>query len=788
MKRMIKILAVLLSLVLCLGLIACTQNTDPTDKPTGPDPTAGGDPSEPTGSTEPVYGEYDKTILYEQIFSNERSYTAEEFADPDVFYRILAVLNDDATNPKGASIANIKTLQKWGYGGVVTNVSWGEDYLLNDMAWESLVDTVSYTIENLGLRVMLYDEKYYPSGAAGGLTLKENKDWQAWGLSNKSTVVRPGKTGTISQPEEHTLVSAMAFKGSSLANLDYSTGVKCDVNDKNTATFKNETDEEYILVCLYQKYWYEHTHPQANIMQSRRYIDLTNPEPTQEFLQNTYELYKEHLGQYFNNGIENFFFDEPALPGQYMGKGTQVFPPDEDSVPNERLELLDTVNFGLTVREQFKKDWGYDVIDYYPYLFTAGTDLNVSEEALRVRWHYHQTVANMVAENYFGQIADWCARNNISSSGHMLSEESMASSAVYSGNLFRDYGAMQIPGIDLLSGNPNSVARGGYLMTLKVVSSSAQFDGKQRVFCEISDWGEENTNWDARIAAVAVQYAYGINDFCSYYTPFNYDEATNRKLTDTTSRIGYMLGGGVSEKNVVVYYPIESVFAVTANGTSNKHLGQITGNFTNLIQKLSMENIDYLLADTANILTGEVKDGKFITPSGLEFETIVIPYVTCMPEALAQKLVELAEGGVKVILQNDSGILCETAQGQAAFDEQLATLLENENCTVQNSIGKIYDYIEANCNARFVRVVNQTGGGEPIVAVKQKNANNSVYIVVNTNPSAQTLTVSLSDQGTVKAWDPATGTVTEIAGTPNGDMTDITVVLDGYACMLYTIE
>ncbi len=786
MNNLTKVLAMLLCLAMCLPLTACTLGGGETTAPPDtmqPSTT----PTSPSINTEPVYGEYDKTILYDRIWGNERKYTQEEFQDPAVFYRMLAVLNDDATNPKGASIPNIRNLKKWGYGGVVTNVSWGQDYLRNDMAWESLVDTISYTIEDLGLRVMLYDEKYYPSGAAGGLTLKENMDWQAWGLSNKALPIKPGKSGTLSQPEGYTLVSAIAYKGSTLADLDLTTGVQCEVSSANAASFTNTTQDSYVMVCLYKKYWYEGTHPQWNIMQSRRYIDLTNPAPTQAFLENTYELYKKYLGQYFNNGIENFFFDEPAMAGSYKGSCTQVYNPDPDSVPNNNMELLDTVNFGFTVLERFRKDWGYDITEYFPYLFTSGNDLNSSEEAMRARWHYHQTLADMVAESYFGQIGQWCAENNISSSGHMLSEESMAASAVYSGNLFRDYAAMQIPGIDLLSGNPNSVARGGYLLALKTVSSSAQYDGKQRVFCEISDWGDENTDWNARIAAVAVQYAYGINDFCSYYTPFNYDEATNRKLTDTTARIGYMLGGGVSEKNVLIYYPIESVYASTANGTSNKYVNAITNNFVKLIEKLSLENIDYLLADTSNILGGKLENGKFVTPSGMEFETIVIPQTTCMPYALLEKLSELAQGGVKVVMQNTNDILCETEDRQDSFNQLLASLVANANSVHKASVNEIYSFIENECDARYVWVQNQTGGSEPIVAVKHKNTNNSVYIIVNTNSSAQTLTITLSDTGTVMAWDPTTGTVTEIAAEANGSMTDITVTLDGYGCMLYTI-
>ena len=93
---------------------------------------------------------------------------------------------------------------------VVTNVAWSDDYLNNDFAWELLEEAVTYAIEDLGLRVWLYDEYAYPSGGARDIVLKDNPEWQAQGVAQKNVIVPNGKTKSIACPDEHTLIAANA--------------------------------------------------------------------------------------------------------------------------------------------------------------------------------------------------------------------------------------------------------------------------------------------------------------------------------------------------------------------------------------------------------------------------------------------------------------------------------------------------------------------------------------------------------------------------------------------------
>ncbi len=759
-----KIISLCLAAFCCLGIVGCGNTDTPPEK------------------NEPVLGEYNQITFYEKLFGNRRDYSEKEFFDPANEYRMLPVINEDASKPKGASIANLEKLKDYGYGGVVTNVAWSDDYLNNDFAWELLEEAVTYAIEDLGLRVWLYDEYAYPSGGARDIVLKDNPEWQAQGVAQKNVIVPNGKTKSIACPDEHTLIAANAYKGTGIADVSVQGAMQCEISADGTASFTNTTGTDCILVCLYSKNWYEGTHPQWNIMESRRYIDVMRSEPVEKFLNVTYEKYKEHLGKYFNNGIESFFYDEPALAGMYKSSCSVLNVLDP---PNENLEFLDTYNYSPILSEYFQQKWGYDPTPYLPYLYKQGSALNQSEEAMRFRLQFNDCIAELFATNYFKQIGDWCDKNNINASGHLLGEESPASCVLYSGNVMRNYANVQIPGIDLLSGDPAVTASWSNVM--KACSSSAQFYGKSRVFCEVSDWGYQNENWDARIASVAVQYACGVNTFVSYYEPFNFDAETNRYFADTTARIGYMLGGGIGQKNVAIYYPMEGLYAASTNAdtnnfSNNSMVSAISDNFRDLTHSLLKNQIDYENFDAQMVLETKIENGMLVTPAGERFSAIVVPKTCAMYYDVLEKLYNAAESGIQVLLQDSQGWICERAEDQAKFNELFNKLIKHRNVSVKKSNAIT---VSALSEHAFVQA-----NSEDIVACKQVNENNSVYLICNTAAAQKNITLRLSDEGkTFKLWNLYDGSVQTITPTASvNGWSEFRLPFDQYKCAVITAE
>ena len=68
--------------------------------------------------------------------------------------------------------ARIEELKAKGYGGIVTNIAWGQTYLNDPTEFELMKEKVQICKE-LGMRLWIYDENGYPSGIAGTKTIEK---------------------------------------------------------------------------------------------------------------------------------------------------------------------------------------------------------------------------------------------------------------------------------------------------------------------------------------------------------------------------------------------------------------------------------------------------------------------------------------------------------------------------------------------------------------------------------------------------------------------------------------
>jgi hypothetical protein len=149
-----------------------------------------------------------------------------------------------------------------GVSGLVTTVSL-DRYLEDDKAWDVLRCGV-YLAHSMGLRVWIYDEKGYPSGAAGGLVLATLPDGEAEGLIR---------------------------------------------------AFDAAGEPHYEVGKLF-----EGTHATANFFERRHYINILDRDAVAKFVEVTHDRYERALypiGEY----VEAFFTDEPSLISTYVPAG-----------------------------------------------------------------------------------------------------------------------------------------------------------------------------------------------------------------------------------------------------------------------------------------------------------------------------------------------------------------------------------------------------------------------------------------------------------------------------------
>jgi len=676
-----------------------------------------------------------------------------EFKTPDIQYRPLPIIHSTVDK---ASVFRLKEL---GYGGLVTNVSFSM-YLENDEMWDDFESLAKYTIEDMGLRMWIYDERGYPSGSAGGLVLKDNPEWQSRGIVCLTAVSKRQETLKISKPYGHiSNAAAYAIKGKDLETADYSTYKDLsEYVDKDGTLNWPAPEAGWIVISIYEKNFFENTHSAFNWSEVRRYIDLLRKEPVEKFIDLTYQRYFDHVGKYFGKGIEAFFTDEPSLMGTYFVDPPPTSPSIIDT-PDTDIPLLATANYGDQLLSEFKTRRGYDATKYLSLLFAGQSD-----DARKFRWDYYQTTSELVAENYTGQIGKFCEEHDIALSGHMLFEEDISKHPIFEGDYLQIMKNMQFPGIDMLTSHPNT-ALDWASTAAKFASSAADFSNRKTVMSEVSD-AFDGVKGDVadRVGSVAVQYALGVNQINSYYNPLDMTEDENRLFTDTIGRFGYMLDGGKHVSRVAVYYPIEGIWTQTTPPenllTFNHSVNDISNNFKEVSLELLRNQIDYDYLDYVNISQCEIKDGKIVSPSNEQFSVLIVPNTPALDSKTIDFMLNAADKGVKIFLQNTDSIITETGTDASAEEIKFKKLVEHNNTI---SFGSSFD-VSPEIDKFNIRDIKLSKNNRNIIYRKEQFEGRCVYMLVNVSDDDAKVTATFNTNGsTVKIWDPFTGGIQEIA-------------------------
>ena len=147
------------------------------------------------------------SVLTVSGFTSENAPLAERFRDPPASARLLPIHLGEVVN-KGEKFEEfLQEILADGNGGTVMTMPW-IDYLRKESDWTVFRKSVLRAHE-LGMRLWLYDERGFPSGTAGGETLKGHPEWAARGLHAAVTNVVGGSAVELSLPTG-TVVSAAA--------------------------------------------------------------------------------------------------------------------------------------------------------------------------------------------------------------------------------------------------------------------------------------------------------------------------------------------------------------------------------------------------------------------------------------------------------------------------------------------------------------------------------------------------------------------------------------------------
>lgn len=538
--------------------------------------------------------------------------------------------------------AKLKEHAENGYGGIVTNVSFN-NYLNDEEEWQLF----RYTLQccrDMGLRVWLYDEKAYPSGGAGGLTLEGHPEYQAQAVGIKTVTTAPGEKIVIEFPRGHSyVVAAYSYQADSLETItDYDVlnpyknydlkGTQLNISDIN------DSGNNLTTVYFVRKHMYEGTHAIHNVAESRRYIDVSNREAVSAFIDNTYKKYAYYMKDCGN--VEAIFTDEPSYMGAYINAG--LFPPSVRDEFDETIEFLPVVNWGANLENRFNSKYGYDIKQRLVYLFTGK-----SKFAKQTRLDFYEIMSELYEDSFFGQISDYCAHINVSFSGHVLLEDDMRYHPVFEGNLFSLMRHMHCPGIDMLNGTPERTRADAF--TPKLISSVAHTYSRPHVMSEVSAHAQGGkVTPDQMLGTVTTQYALGVDVFTSYFGDNALSEDKYREWNDTIGRIDKIMGGGKHISNIAIYYPIETIQAnyIPFGEQIYSELNRIPENtacwhsLCEIYNNLLNNQLDFDFLDMYSITRADISGAGINTSGGENFKILILPacYVTDETEVLIRHL------------------------------------------------------------------------------------------------------------------------------------------------------
>lgn len=670
----------------------------------------------------------------------ELKVSAAYFVNPPTAYRPLRILH---TPPPDSILIQLKQL---GYGGIVTNVSY-KKYLNDSLQWIFFRNIIAKAIDSLKLRVWIYDEAGYPSGAAGGNVLKKMPGLEAMGVSVITRDAKKDVIVDIALPHGHSeIVNVQAVRNDDKEQevLD----LRPYLQNNGHLLWKAPADG-WTVYYYAMKPFYEHTHATNNWFAARKMVNMLESATGTAFIEATHQKYKKVVGDYFGRGIEAFFTDEPSMVGIHFIENKPPVTPVVQDVTDSLIPLYPTMNWSRDILYEFRNRRGYNLL---PEMYRLTGPF--SPRSAKVRFDYYTTLCELVTRNYFKPLQDFGNSNNIASSGHLLLEEELFYHPLFQGNIMQVYKHMQYPGIDLLTAFPVTAREWG-VTTAKFASSVANQYHLQHVMSEISNaFDSEEAGIDGRLASVGIQFAFGVDHFNSYYEHEKMTRAENKLFTDYIGRVGYLLSQGQRIPQIDVYYPIESIYALTeipltlGRNYFNKEAVALSDNVKNLALHMVNRQVDFDYVDEQRLLE-----------AGASERIVVIPTIKIIDKTLIDELTYYASRGGRIAFQQKEVLLLVSGEPQPENFNLTHHFAKYPNIYFASSTEQLADWAIEKATRTYRLDKHQSD----FVVLQKAGISHDTYLLINTNENKQTVNLLLHrSEGEIKVWNPVSGIVKKV--------------------------
>lgn len=685
----------------------------------------------------------------------------DRFAVPPADARILKIIHNWPDKP-AAQDNYINRFRTQGFGGVVCNVSFNQ-YLESDAKWLAFVRAVNEA-KKAGFAMWLYDERGYPSGNAGGITLRDHPEWEARGLLVNDTESQGGPVTLEVPPGE--LVLAGAFEVQD-GNIDITK--KIDLADEvrdGKLSWRAPAGHWHVMIMTESRL-YEGTHAEGNLHAKIPYINLLMPEPTARFIDVTYGGYAKHLGDDLGKYFMATFTDEPSLMSLFLRP-----------MPYRPLP------WASNLQMEFRKRRGYDL----DAAILPALVVDAGPVGEKIRYDFWQTVGELVSENYFGQIQTYCRQHGVPSGGHLLAEEGIVGHVPLYGDFFRCIRRLDAPSIDCLTSVPPEVP----WFIARLLSSAAELEGRPLVMSETSDHGQRyRPAGDKRPRRVVTEaeirgtcnrlIVSGVNCITSYYSFTDLSDEQLCRINEWVGRCCTALRGGHQVSDIAVLYPTESLwtrFVPSHHWTREAaDAARVESLYRAAAESLFASQRDFTFVDSRTIREAIVESSTLMHGK-LRWQVIVLPGADTMPLAAWENLARFVRRGGAVIAL---GALPANSESEfpSARVQALAKEIFGENVSDSSSIrepqshvntaGGTGIYLPFGLESLLPLVldgllepdVKVATAKSPLRVTHRRLDNREVYFLINDSAKPWTGHVDFASNGVGERWNPATGKMEE---------------------------
>ena len=697
---------------------------------------------------------------------------AERFAVPPPSTRILPIIHAQKEDPAGQD-RQLSTLAAQGFGGFAGNVAFN-GYVDDETKWPAFLRGVRLA-KAAGMSLWLYDECGYPSGSARDLTLRGHPDWAARGLLVAEASTSGGRVSIALPPGRLVVAAALPIRDGSIS-LGETRDLAASVHDGRLSW--QAPEGEWFVVAMTDELIYEGTHAAISLAFKKPCIDLLTPEPTARFIEVTHQRYAEKLGQDLGRYFVSTFTDEPSLQSLWF-----------------RPMPYRVLPWSLTVEREFSKRRGRELRPLLPALVA-----DAGPTGARARYDFWNTVGELVAENYFGQIQNWCRRHNVLSGGHLLIEESLVSHVPLYGHFFRCVRRLDAPSIDCLTSLPAEVP----WSIARMIGSAADLEGRTVTMCEVSDHSQRyRPKGDTRPVRIVTEDEIrgtcnrlvwgGINTLTSYYAFQGLTDEQLRRINTHVGRCQTMLRGGRQVTDIAVVYPVESVwprFVPARNGATDESAARrIEGVFDGVSSALYSANRDFAYVDSRALREAKAVSGS-LAHGDLRWRVLVLPAADTLPLEAWENVSKFWHQGGLVISVGSRPANSETGfpspRVQAIARELFGTA--DTPRLVRNPAGGAGLAVPTSMIGLVPQVIDSllerdaacAEAKAPVKITRRHIGGKEVYFAINDSDATWEGKIRFFGQGVNEQWDPATGTMAHVT-----DGTLVPVRLGPYGAMLF---